>query len=409
MALIVQKYGGTSVADPKRIKVVAERVVRTIRENNQVIVVVSALGGTTDDLLDLASQVTKNPNEREMDMLLSTGEQISVSLLAMALHDLGYPAISFTGSQIGILTDSTHTKARIKEINGNRLHDELNKGKVVVVAGFQGVDMENNITTLGRGGSDTTAVALASIVKADVCEIYTDVDGIYTADPHIIKEARKLARISHDEMLELASLGAKIMNARAVEFAKKYDVTIHVRSSFNDNLGTLITKEEESMEEPVIRGVTMNTEESKITILHVPDTPGVAAKIFKILAEANINIDMIIQNVSEKGKTDISFTVMKSDFAKAVKILNAVSQEVGGGGIVSDEKIAKVSIVGVGMKSHSGVAALMFEALAEEEINIEMISTSEIKISCVIRKSDAKKAVKALHSKFNLEKVLIPE
>lgn len=409
MSLIVQKYGGSSVANPERIKVVAERVAKTYREGNQVLVVVSALGGTTDELIRLASKITESPDEREMDMLLSTGEQISVSLLAMALHKLGLEAISFTGAQVGILTDSSHTKARIKEISGNRLQQQLDQGRIVVVAGFQGVDIDNNITTLGRGGSDTTAVALAAILKAKSCEIYTDVDGIYTADPRIVPEARKLSSISHDEMLELASLGAKVMNARSIEFAHKYDVTIHVRSSFNENEGTLITKEADVMEDAVIRGVTMNTDESKITILHVPDTPGVAAKVFKILADANINIDMIIQNVSEKGKTDISFTVMKNDFKKAKSILDEISKEVGGEGIIYDEDIAKISIVGVGMKSHSGVAAKMFECMSEEGINIEMISTSEIKVSIVIHKDSAKKAVKALHKQFNLEKVLIPE
>jgi len=377
MALIVQKFGGSSVANPERIKIVAERVAKTYREGNQVLVVVSALGGTTDELIQLSEQITDSPDEREMDMLLSTGEQISVSLLAMALHKLGLEAISFTGAQVGIVTDSSHTRARIKEISGNRLQLELDKRRIVVVAGFQGVDIDNNITTLGRGGSDTTAVALAYILKADTCEIYTDVDGIYTADPRVVPEARKLSSISHDEMLELASLGAKVMSARSIEFAYKYDVTIHVRSSFNENEGTLIMKEADIMEDAVIRGVTMNTDESKITILHVPDTPGVAAKMFKILAESNVNIDMIIQNVSEKGKTDISFTVMKNDFKKAKSILDEISQEVGGDGIVYDENIAKISIVGVGMKSHSGVAAKMFECLSEEEIKIKLGITEQ--------------------------------
>lgn len=397
------------MANPERIKNVAQRVARTASAGNQVVVVVSALGDTTDELIGLAHQITDTPDEREMDMLMSTGEQISVALLAMALHALGKQAISFTGAQVGIITDSAHTKARIKEISGNRMREELNKGRIVVVAGFQGVDLSNNITTLGRGGSDTTAVALAAVLKADQCEIYTDVNGVYTADPRIVKEARLIPVITHDEMLELASLGAKVMNARSIEFAKKFDVTIHVRSSFNDEPGTLITKEAEKMEDVVIRGVTMNTDESKITIQHVPDKPGIAARIFKKLAEDNINIDMIIQNVSEKGKTDISFTVMKTDFKKAKKALEDVAREVGAVGIVSDENIAKVSIVGIGMKSHSGVAAQMFEALANHEINIEMISTSEIKISCVIRKDHAEKAVRALHEAFHLEKELIPE
>lgn len=409
MALIVQKYGGSSVANPERIKNVARRVAKTADAGNQVVVVVSALGDTTDELIDLAAKITDNPDEREMDMLMSTGEQISVALLAMALHALGKQAISFTGAQVGIVTDSSHTKARIKEIGGGRTREELNKGKIVVVAGFQGVDLHNNITTLGRGGSDTTAVALAAALKADECEIYTDVNGIYTADPRIVKDARKIPVISHDEMLELASLGAKVMNARSIEFAKKFDVTIHVRSSFNEETGTLITKEAEKMEDAVIRGVTMNTEESKMTILHVPDKPGVAATIFKKLAQENVNIDMIIQNVSEKGKTDISFTVMQSDFKKAKKVLEGIAKEVGAEGVISDENIAKVSIVGIGMKSHSGVAALMFEAMANNNINIDMISTSEIKISCVIKKNLAEKAVKALHEAFHLQQDLIPE
>jgi len=409
MALMVQKYGGSSVANPQRIKDVAARVARTFEAGNQVVVVVSALGDTTDELIDLANQVTETPDEREMDMLMSTGEQISVALMTMALHALGKPAISFTGAQVGIITDSAHTKARIKEISGNRMREELNKGKIVVVAGFQGVDLHNNITTLGRGGSDTTAVALAAALKADACEIYTDVDGIYTADPRLVPEARLIPVISHEEMLELASLGAKVMNARSIEFAKKFDVTIHVRSSFNNEPGTLITKEGEFMEDAVIRGVTMNTEEAKLTILHVPDKPGVAARIFKRLADEHVNVDMIIQNISEKGKTDISFTVLQSDFKKAKKVIDDLNKEIGAEGIVSDENIAKVSIVGIGMKSHSGVAAKMFEALAEQGINIEMISTSEIKISCVIRKDVATKAVKALHEAFELHQAVIAE
>lgn len=409
MSLIVQKYGGSSVANPERIKIVAERVAKTVRQGHGVLVVVSALGGTTDKLIQLSKEITSDPSDREMDMLLSTGEQMSIALLSMALHQLEIEAISFTGTQVGIITDSAHTKARIKEISGNHIQKELDQGKVVVVAGFQGVDLSNNITTLGRGGSDLTAVALASVLKAEACEIYTDVDGIYTADPRVVADARKLDLISHDEMLELASLGAKVMNARSVEFAKKFGVTIHVRSSFNENEGTLITEEAEKMEDAVIRGVTKNTDESKVTILHVPDTPGVAAKVFKILADVNANIDMIIQNVSEKGKTDISFTVVNSDFNKVQKILEELSKEVGADRVEYDQNIAKISIVGIGMKSHSGVAAKMFDALANESINIKMISTSEIKISCVIAKDQADKAVRVLHEQFDLAKELIPE
>ncbi len=409
MALIVQKYGGTSVGNAERIKNVAQRVAQTFRRGNQVLVVVSASSGTTDKLIQMAKEISEDPSEREMDMLLSTGEQISIALLSMALHKLGVEAISFTGAQVGIITDSAHTKARIKEISAGHLQNELAKGRVVVVAGFQGVDLANNITTLGRGGSDLTAVALAAVLKAKECEIYTDVDGIYTADPRVVPQARKLSVISHDEMLELASLGAKVMNARSIEFAKKFGVAIHVRSSFNDHEGTLITEEAEKMEDAVIRGVTMNADESKVTISHVPDTPGVAAKIFKILADANVNVDMIIQNVSDKGKTDISFTVMNTEFNKVKKILEGCASEIGAKGIAFDQDIAKISIVGIGMKSHSGVAAKMFEALAKEGINIKMISTSEIKISCVITKEHAKKAVQVLHEVFDLANELIPE
>lgn len=404
MGLIVQKFGGSSVANTEKIMNVARRVVETRRQGNSVVVVVSALGDTTDELIDLAHQITKDPEDREMDMLLSTGEQISVALLAMAIHTLGEQAISFTGAQVGILTDSTHTKAKIVKISGDRIKEQLERGKIVIVAGFQGADGDENITTLGRGGSDTTGVALAAALKADACEIFTDVEGVYTTDPRIVKNARKIPVISYDEMLEMASLGAKVMQARSIEMAKKFGVVIHVRSSFSKVEGTLIKEEGEEMEDVLVRAVTVNKDEAKITILGVPDRPGIAAKIFKHVSEKNINIDMIIQNVSEKGFTDMSFTVMKEDLRKAMKALNEISKEIGCAGIKSDENMAKVSVVGVGMRSHTGVAATMFEALASKGINIGMISTSEIKISCVIDAKDANAAVKTIHEKFKLAK-----
>lgn len=403
--LIVQKYGGTSIASPEEIKNVASRIIETKNKGNNVVVVVSASGDTTDDLLTLAKKITPTPDERELDMLLATGEQQAVALVAMAIKSKGVDAISFTGLQIGIITDSVYTKARIQKIkNIIKIHNALKQGKIVIVAGFQGVSLEDDITTLGRGGSDLTAVALAHALKAKICELYKDVNGIFTADPKIVPEARLLPKISYDEMLEMASLGAIVVNARSIEYAKKYNVPISVRSSFNfNNEGTLIG-EEKDMEKLVVSGVTYNKDEAKITVLWVPDKPGISAKIFRSIADENINVDMIIQDISEGGITNISFTVVKSDLKKALKVVESKAKEINATGVVADEKIAKVSIVGVGMLNHPGVAAMMFEALAEKGINIQMISTSEIKISCVIDEAHVEKAVSAIHKKFNLEK-----
>lgn len=404
-SLIVQKYGGTSVANPERIKKVAKRVVKYKKKGYDLVIVVSALGDTTDELIDLAYKVTNDPSEREMDMLISTGEQVSCALLAMAIQRLKVPAISFTGAQVGIITDTSHTKARILDISTERIGEELKKGKVVVVAGFQGVSISKEITTLGRGGSDLTAVALAKALGAKSCEIYTDVDGVYTADPRIVSNARKLGRLSYDEMLEMASLGAKVLQARSVEYSKRYGVTMHVRSSFSNADGTIISKEVKAMEKIDVSGVTLQRDEAKVTICDVPDKPGIAARIFKELALNNIVIDMIVQNVSRTGITDISFTVLKEDLPKTIKVAKKVARTVGAGDVIKDESIAKVSVVGIGMRSHSGIAARMFEALASKKINIEMISTSEIKISCVIEKRYAEQAVRALHEEFQLKKV----
>ncbi len=402
--LIVQKFGGSSVANVERIQNVARRVTSYRKKGYQIVVVVSALGDTTDELIDLAGKITATPSEREMDMLLSTGEQISVALLAMAIHKLGLEAISFTGLQVGIITDTSHTRARIIKINADKIKQELAKGKVVIVAGFQGVTLDQDITTLGRGGSDLTAVALAKELKADECEIYTDVEGIYTTDPRIETKARKLKEITYDEMLEMASLGAQVMQARSIEVAKKFDVPIHVRSSFSENPGTMIIKEVKRMEDVVVSGITLNKNEAKITVCDVPDKPGVAARIFKELAENSVSVDMIVQNVSHTRATDISFTVGKSDTGKAVKITKSVAKDIGAADVLADENIARVAIVGVGMKSHPGVAAKMFAVLAHAKINIEMISTSDISISCIIQKKFAETAVKALHGQFGLAK-----
>lgn len=403
-AIIVQKYGGSSVADAARIKNVAGRVVKSRRKGYDVVVVVSALGDTTDQLVELAGKVTKHPSERELDMLMSTGEQVSCALLAMAIHGLGEDAISFTGAQVGIITDNSFTKARIIDINAKRIQDELKKGKIVIVAGFQGVNLNQEITTLGRGGSNLTAVALAKVLNAETCEMYTDVEGVYTADPRVVKDARKIDRISYEEMFELASLGAQVLQPRSIEFAMKFGVPIHVRSSFSENKGTIISKEVKAMENIVVSGVALNKDEAKITICDVPDKPGIAAKIFKDIAKNGINVDMIIQNVSRTGATDVSFTIPAGDLTKTMKLAKAISKKIGAGDVTVDKDIAKVSIVGIGMRSHSGVAANMFEALAEKKINIEMISTSEIKISCVVKKSNGEEAVRAIHSKFGLGK-----
>ncbi|MFC1590840.1 aspartate kinase, partial [Candidatus Omnitrophota bacterium] len=369
-----------------------------------VVVIVSALGDTTDRLLELAYQISENPSERELDMLVSTGEQVSVALLAMAIHKLGMDAISFTGAQVGITTDDSFTKARIININTKRILEELKKDKIVIVAGFQGVNLNQEITTLGRGGSNLTAVALTKVLDGEVCEMYTDVEGVYTADPRIIKDATKLHRISYEEMFELASLGAQVLQPRSIEFAMKFNVPIHVRSSFSEKEGTIISKEVRAMEDIVVSGVVMNKDEAKVTICDVPDKPGIAAKIFKRIAKGDINVDMIIQNVSRTGATDVSFTVFGRELNKTMKVAKEISAAIGAGEVICDKNVAKVSVVGIGMKSHSGVAAGMFDALADEKINIEMISTSEIKISCVVKKDRAEDAVKAIHSKFKLNK-----
>lgn len=402
--LIVQKFGGSSVANVDRIKKVAERVVSYRAKGNKMVVVVSALGDTTDELIGLADKINPNASEREMDMLLSTGEQISVALLAMAIHTLGRDAVSFTGAQVGIITDSNYTKARILKINADKIREALSAGKVVIVAGFQGVTPDHDITTLGRGGSDLTAVALATELKADECEIYTDVEGIYTTDPRIEPSAKKLKAITFDEMLEMASLGAQVMQARSIEVAKKFNVPLHVRSSFSLNPGTMIIKEVKRMEEAVVTGVTINKNEAKITICNVPDKPGVAARIFKELSFGGINVDMIVQNVSHTRRTDISFTVRQADVAKTIKLTKAAAEKLGieAQDVIADTDIARVSVVGVGMKSHHGVAATLFETLADHSINIEMISTSDISISCIIKKKFAEKAVKSIHAKFKL-------
>ena len=403
MALIVQKYGGTSVGNPERIKNVARRVAAHRAKGDPVVVVVSAMSGVTDSLIKLAKEITPLPSEREMDMLLATGEQQTIALTAIALQQLGIPATSLTGAQAGIVTDGVHTKAKIQNITPKKVHALLDAGNVVIVAGFQGETAEGHITTLGRGGSDLTAIALAAALKADLCQIYTDVDGVYTADPRIVPNAQKLAEISYDEMLELAGSGAKVMQSRSVEFAKKFGVVFEVRSSLNDNPGTIVKEETKSMEGAVIRGVSLDKNQAKITLVAVPDRPGVAARIFKALAEATINVDMIVQNVSHGAgtpATDLSFTMDKPDLLKAAKVIESLKSEVGYREALTDEKIGKLSIVGVGMRSHSGVAAKMFETLAKEAVNIEMISTSEIKISVVIELAKSEQAMKAVHKAF---------
>lgn len=401
-SLIVQKYGGSSVANIDRIKGVARRIARYRRKGHGLVVVVSALGDTTDELMELAYKIIPVPSEREIDMLISTGEQVSAALLAMALHKMGVNAISFTGAQVGIVTDCSHTKARIVGMNADRIKKELKRGRVVIVAGFQGINADHEITTLGRGGSDITAVALAKTLGAQMCEIYTDVDGVYTADPRIVKDARKLSRVSYEEMLELASLGAQVMQARSMEVAKKFSVPLHIRSSFNNKTGTIISEEVKAMEDVLVSGVTVNKGEAKVTICDVPDKPGVAALIFKDLAKKDINVDMIIQNISKTGYTDVSFTVPLAELVRAKQVMKKIVERINAKGAIYNSDVAKVSIVGVGMKSHSGVAAKMFGALASKKVNIDMIATSEIKISCVIKKKHAKKAVRAIHKAFGL-------
>jgi len=402
MKILVQKFGGSSVADVERIKRVAQRVVSYRKKGFSPVVVVSALGDTTDDLIALSEQITDEPSAREMDMLLSTGEQISCALLAMAIEKLRVRAISFTGAQVGIQTDKTHTKAKILDISGDRIRQALHEGKIVIVAGFQGVNANQDITTLGRGGSDLTAVALAKALRADLCEIYTDVEGVYTTDPRIVAKAKKLKSITYDEMLEMASLGAQVMQARSIEVAKKFDIPIHVRSSFNQEEGTMILKEADKMEDFVISGVTLNRNEAKITICDVLDKPGIAAKLFKEIAKNGVNVDTIVQNVSRTGTTDVSFTIPLADLSKTKGLMKSFTKKIKAGRVIEDKDIARVSIVGVGMKTHTGVAAKMFEALAEKKINIDMITTSEISISCIIKKTNAEKAVRSIHAKFGL-------
>ena len=397
MALLVQKFGGTSLGSVERIQAIANRVLASQQGGNQLIVVVSAMAGETNRLLTLAEELSLRPVEREVDVLLSTGEQASAALLAIALQQLGLSARSFLGHQVRIDTDSTFGRARIRRIDADRLQATLARGEIAVVAGFQGVDESSNITTLGRGGSDTSGVAIAAAVHADACEIFTDVDGVYTSDPRTCPNARKLDRISYDEMLELASLGAKVLQIRSVEFAKRYQVPVHVRSSFEQRPGTWVVKEEERMEEVLVSGVTLDRDQAKITLRNVPDRPGLAAKIFGPIAAAHIVVDMIIQNASAAGDTDVTFTVSQRDFRSALELVQRVAAEIGAGGITSDTGVAKVSVVGLGMRSHAGVAASMFEVLAREGINIEMISTSEIKISVVVRTQQGEVAVQKLH------------
>jgi aspartate kinase len=401
--LIVQKYGGTSVANIERIKAVAGRVSRVAEEGHGIVVVVSAMSGETDKLIGLANQISPNPGEREMDLLLSSGERITSALTAMAVESLGHKAMAFTGRQMGIITDAVHTKARIEKITGERARKALDEGYVIVVAGFQGITETDDVTTLGRGGSDLSAVAIASALNADLCEIYTDVDGVYTTDPNIVPEARKLDKISYEEMLELASLGAKVLQTRSVEFAMKYEVPVVVRSSFNDNPGTLVTKEDKDMEKVVVSGVAYDKNQSKITVMAVPDRPGIAARLFTAIADANIVVDMIVQNISSGGNAaDISFTVPKTDSKKAAALTGKIARELDAKGVDLREDIAKISVVGVGMRTHSGVASQMFDTLAKHGINIMMISTSEIKVSCIIELKYTELAVRVLHDAFGL-------
>ncbi len=405
--MVVQKYGGTSVADPDRMRNVARHIAETRAKGIDVVAVVSAMGKATDNLVELARQVSSNPQGREMDMLLTTGERISMSLLCMALHDVGCDAMSFTGSQVGIITDTSHTKAKILEIKGDRVREALSAGKVAVVAGFQGVSTDREITTLGRGGSDTTAVALAAALNADACEIYTDVTGVFSADPRIVPQARKIQYLSFDEMLEMAGAGSKVLALRAVEFARNHNVPIHVRSSFTWEEGTWVIgadhERNTAMEEPIISGVVHDVGEAKMTLLGVPDRPGVSALLFESLAHANVNVDMIVQNTSIDGSTDISFTLPLGDIATALPILKKVGDEVGAKGVSQDENIVKLSLVGAGMKSSPGIAAKMFRVLADNNVNIEMISTSTIRISVVVERNMLETAIRALHTAFDLD------
>ena len=409
MALIVQKYGGTSVGSVDKMKAVAKRVIKCSQEGNQLVVILSAMAGQTDRLIQLAGEITDHPDPRELDVLLSTGEQVSIALFAMIIKSMGYDVRSLLGFQVAVLTDRLYGKARIRKVETDRLKRELKRNRIVAVAGFQGLDNHSDITTLGRGGSDTTAVAVAAVLNAEVCEIYTDVNGVYTTDPHICPKARKLDVISYDEMLEMASLGAKVMEIRSVEFAKKYNVSIHVRSSFSKERGTMVVAETMDMEKVLVSGVAYNKDEARITIKKVPDNPGIASQIFKPIGEAGVVVDMIVQNTSEDGLTDVTFTVSKSDFYNTMKVVRDVAQEIGAEEVLGDEDISKVSIIGVGMRSHAGVAQTMFETLFNENINILMISTSEIKISCIIEEKYTELAVRSLHKAFGLHNEKLQE
>ncbi len=404
MALIVQKYGGTSVGDIDRIKNVAQRIKKSRDEGHSLVIVVSARSGVTNELIAKAKAISDRPDTREMDMLLAIGEQETIALTAMAVHAIGIPAVSYTGAQAGIFTDEVFTKAKIKKINPKPILKDLKDGKVVIVAGFQGINEEGQITTLGRGGSDLTAIALAAACKADKCEIYTDVDGVYTADPRIVKSAQKLEEISYDEMLELASLGSKVMQSRSVEFAKKYGVVFEVRSSFNHNPGTIVKEEVAYMEKVVVRGVAVDKDQAKVAITNVPNKPATAATIFKALADANINVDMIVQAVGQTGVADLTFTVQRDDAQNAVRVLPAVLEQLGGGEVKAYDNIAKLSVVGVGMRTHAGVAATLFTALGEKGVNIQLIATSEIKITVAVDRTKADEAKRAAHSAFGLDK-----
>jgi len=400
--MVVQKFGGTSVGDADRIRAVADHVARTRRRGDDVVVVVSAMGKTTDDLLRLADDVSSAKPPRELDMLLTAGERVSMALLVMALSDLGVDAVSFTGSQAGIITDSTHTRAKIVEVRGDRLREALTAGRVPVVAGFQGVSTERDVTTLGRGGSDTTAVALAATLGAEACEIYTDVSGVFSADPRIVPEAHRLAKVSYEEMLDIAASGGRVLALRSVEFARNHQVPLHVRSSFTWEPGTWIVEEDASMEQAVVTAITHDTSEAKVTVTGVPDKPGIAARLFRALADQHVNVDTIVQNVSQHGTTDISFTVPRDDLAVSLEVTRGMQPDIGAGDVLADDDIAKVSLVGAGMRSHPGVSATMFETLAEHGINIEMISTSSIRLSCVVRSERVEEAVRALHQAFGL-------
>ena len=403
MALIVQKYGGTSVGSVEKIRAVAGRVIESYKQGNQMVIVLSAMAGQTDGLIQLAHEMAEEPDPRELDVIMSTGEQVSVALFAMAVKSMGYDARSLLGFQVGIHTDRLYGKARIHDINTDRIKRELEKNRIVTVAGFQGLDDHGDITTLGRGGSDTTAVALAATLKADVCEIFTDVDGVYTTDPNVCPKARKMNFISYDEMLEMASLGAKVLEIRSVEFAKKFDVPVHVRSTFTEERGTMVVSETKDMEKVVVSGVAYNKNEARVTIRKVPDRPGIASHIFQPVFEAGIVVDMIVQNTSEDGLTDLTFTVPKPDFYKTMKLVSETAKEIGAEKVLGDEDIAKVSVIGVGMRTHAGVAKKMFETLARENINITMISTSEIKVSCIIEEKYTELAVRVLHNAFGLD------